>query len=107
MFDLVNMLNNNEISSKIGKEVLNELLINGGNVIDIINSKGLKQISSEDELLKIIKEIISNNPSSVNDYKNGLDRSIKYLMGQIMKETKGQANPVIANKLLIDELNKN
>ena len=106
MFDLVNMLNNNEISSKIAKEVINELLINGGNVIDVINNKGLKQISSEEELIIIIKEIINNNLNSVNDYKNGLDRSIKFLMGQIMKETKGQANPVIANKLLIDELNK-
>ena len=52
------------------------------------------------------KNIIENNQDSVNDYKNGHDRAIKYLMGQIMKETKGKANPRIANEILIEELNR-
>ena len=52
-----------------------------------------------------IKNIINNNEKAVEDYKNGLDRSIKFLMGQIMKETKGKANPKLANDMLIEELN--
>lgn len=104
--DLVTKIESNEISSKIGKDILNELLINGGDVNDIISSKGLSQISDKEELVNTIKTVIINNESAVNDYKNGLERSIKYLMGQIMKETKGKANPVLANEILIDELNK-
>lgn len=105
IIDLVNKLDSNEISSKISKDILNELLINGGNVDDIISSKGLKQISNIDEIREIIKNIINNNEKAVEDYKNGLDRSIKFLMGQIMKETKGKANPKLANDMLIEELN--
>lgn len=105
IIDLVNKLDSNEISSKISKDILNELLINGGNVDDIISLKGLKQISNIDEIREIIKNIINNNEKAVEDYKNGLDRSIKFLMGQIMKETKGKANPKLANDMLIEELN--
>ena len=105
IIDLVNKLDSNEISSKISKDILNELLINGGNVDDIISSKGLKQISNIDEIREIIKNIINNNEKAEEDYKNGLDRSIKFLMGQIMKETKGKANPKLANDMLIEELN--
>lgn len=105
IIDLVNKLDSNEISSKISKDILNELLINGGNVDDIISSKGLKQIINIDEIREIIKNIINNNEKAVEDYKNGLDRSIKFLMGQIMKETKGKANPKLANDMLIEELN--
>ena len=56
------------------------------------------------KIRNIIKEIIKNNPDSVNDYKNGHDRAIKFLMGQVMKETKGKANPKLANEILVDEL---
>jgi aspartyl-tRNA(Asn)/glutamyl-tRNA(Gln) amidotransferase subunit B len=104
--DIISKLDSSEISSKIAKEIINEILINGGSVDNIISNKGLKQISNTDELLSIIKCIINNNPNVVNDYKNGLDRSIKYFMGQIMKETKGTANPVIAQEILIEELKK-
>lgn len=102
--DIVCLLDENEISSKIAKEIINELLENGGDVKDIIVKKGLKQISNESDLLNIINSILDNNQKAIDDYKNGLDRSIKFLMGQIMKETKGQANPKIANELLLKEL---
>ena len=102
--DIVNLLESGEISSKIGKEIISELLENGGDVSSIIEEKGLKQISNTVDLLNIINTILDNNPKSIEDYKNGLDRSIKFLMGQIMKETKGQANPKLANELLVQEL---
>lgn len=102
--DIVNLLESGEISSKIGKEIISELLENGGDVSGIIEEKGLKQISNTDDLLNVINTILDNNPKSIEDYKNGLDRSIKFLMGQIMKETKGQANPKLANELLVQEL---
>ena len=102
---IVNKLDKNELSSKQVKELLNYILENGGNTEDVINKLSLVQISDDNLLKEIIKNIVNNNPSSVEDYKNGRDRAIKYLMGQIMKETKGSANPVIVNKLLIDTLN--
>ena len=58
----------------------------------------------EDEVLSIINAVIDNNPQSVQDYKNGNDRAIKYLMGQVMKETKGKANPKLAMDILLEEL---
>ena len=106
MKDIVTLLESGKISSKIGKEIISELLVSGGNVDSIIETKGLKQINNTDEIRNIIHNIIKNNPKAVEDYKNGLDRSIKFLMGQIMKETKGHANPKMANDMLIEELNK-
>ena len=73
-------------------------------VEDIIKSKGLSQISDTSVLKDIINNVLNSNPQAIEDYKNGLDRSIKFLMGQIMKETKGQANPKLANELLLEEL---
>ena len=57
-------------------------------------------------LRDIVLKVINDNPDSVNDYKAGKDRAIKYLMGQIMKETKGSANPKLVNEILEIELNK-
>jgi aspartyl-tRNA(Asn)/glutamyl-tRNA(Gln) amidotransferase subunit B len=71
----------------------------------IIESKKSSSLNSED-LEKIIENIISNNPESVTDYKEGKDRAVKYLMGQIMKETKGSANPQLAMELLTQKLNE-
>lgn len=102
--EIIKKLDSNEISSKIAKEIISELLENGGEVEDIINKKGLKQMNDQGELLKIISNIIDNNLNVLDDYKKGLDRSIKYFMGQIMKETKGTANPLKAQELLIKEL---
>ena len=65
-----------------------------------------KRMLNQKSIRNIIHNIIKNNPKAVEDYKNGLDRSIKFLMGQIMKETKGHANPKMANDMLIEELNK-
>ena len=72
---------------------------------DIIKEKGIENITDDTEIRNVIKEIISNNPDSVNDYHNGHDRAIKYLMGQVMKETKGKANPKLAMDILTEELN--
>ena len=84
--------------------MLNTVLETDKSIKDIIKEQGIENISNDEEIRKTIKTIIANNPESVNDYKNGHDRAIKYLMGQVMKETKGKANPRIANEILIEEL---
>lgn len=64
------------------------------------------QISDEATLRKLVTEALDNNPQSIEDFKNGKDRAIGFLVGQIMKASKGQANPPMVNKLLLEEINK-
>lgn len=104
--DLIKMIQENKISINNIKDHLKEILEDNESVIKIVQNKGIKQITDNDELLIIVNEVIDNNEASIIDYKNGLDRAVKYLMGQIMKITKGQANPQIVNKMLIEELSK-
>jgi aspartyl-tRNA(Asn)/glutamyl-tRNA(Gln) amidotransferase subunit B len=66
----------------------------------IIEKKGLKQITDEETLEKIVKTVIAANPGSAEDYKNGKTNAIRFLMGQVMKQTKGKANPGLARSLL-------
>lgn len=103
---VVNKLSKGDINSKVFKDILEDLIESDSSVEEIISSKGIKIISDPAELKNIINTIISNNESSVLDYKAGNIRAIKFLMGQIMKETKGAANPELVNKLLEEELNK-
>lgn len=104
--ELVNMLEKGEISSKMGKEILNDLIINGGNVKEILESKGLKQINDTDSIKNLINKVFDDNVSVLEDYKNGNERSLKFLIGQAMKESKGQANPKILNDILLEEIKK-
>ena len=94
------------ISSKIAKKVFNELIEKGGDPEEIGKAKGLVQISDEGTLRKVVTEILDNNEQSIEDFKNGKDRAIGFLVGQIMKATKGQANPPLVNKILLEEINK-
>ena len=102
--ELIKAYDDNTITSKNLKDMLDTVLETDKSIKDIIKEQGIENISNDEEIRKTIKTIIANNPESVNDYKNGHDRAIKYLMGQVMKETKGKANPRIANEILIEEL---
>lgn len=102
--DLVIVLDQKEVSSKQGKEILEQLLLHGGNVRSIMKERGMEQISDDATLKAMIETILKENPESVEDFKAGRDRAIKYLMGQIMKVSKGQANPAKANQLLVEML---
>ncbi len=104
--DVVDKLKDGSINSKVFKDIINDLMESESSVDEIIESKGIKIISDPNELINVIKTVLDNNTSSVTDYKNGNERAIKYLMGQIMKETKGSANPELVNKLLEEELKK-
>jgi aspartyl-tRNA(Asn)/glutamyl-tRNA(Gln) amidotransferase subunit B len=66
----------------------------------IVKEKGLVQISDESELEKIAQKVIEENPKSVQDYKNGKEKAMGFLVGQMMKETKGKANPQMVNDIL-------
>lgn len=103
---MIKLIENGTISSKIAKQVFKELIENGGEAEKIVKEKGLVQISDEGALLKIITEVLDNHPKIIEDYKNGKEKAAGSLVGQIMKATKGQANPPLVNKLLLEELKK-
>jgi len=98
--EFIKLVYDGNISSKIAKMVLEEMFKTGGDPSDIIRDKGLTQISDESEIEKVIKEVLFKNPKVVEDYKRGKETVAQYLVGQIMTQTKGKADPQIANKLL-------
>ena len=98
--DVVKYLDSGKINSKIFKEILDDVMESDSSIDSILESHNIKEMG-EDEVLSIINSVIDNNPQSVTDYKNGNERAIKFLMGQIMKETKGNANPqMVTDKLM-------
>lgn len=103
---MIKLIENGTISSKIAKQVFKELIENGGDPEQIVKDKGLVQISDDETLRKFVNEAIDANPQSVDDFKNGKQKAIGFLVGQIMKATKGQANPPMVNKLLMEEIQK-
>lgn len=103
---MITLVADGTISSKIAKKVFRELITNGGDAKEVVEAKGLVQLSDPAQLLPIINEVLDNNQQSVDDFKNGKDRAVGFLVGQIMKATKGQANPGVVNKLLKEELAK-
>ena len=105
IIDLVDFLDKKVISIKQSKEIIDEVLSSKEKVETIIKNRGLEQISDTNSLKEIINKVLSENETSVNDYLSGHDRALKYLMGQIMKETKGNANPLVVNQMLIETLN--
>lgn len=104
--DLVSKVNDGSLTSKNVKDILELVLISSLSIEEIIKKVGISNITDTLALEEIVLNVISNNPDSVSDYKAGKDRAIKYLMGQIMKETKGSANPKLVNEILTRELNK-
>ncbi|WP_102336278.1 Asp-tRNA(Asn)/Glu-tRNA(Gln) amidotransferase subunit GatB [Salimicrobium jeotgali] len=100
------LLEEETISSKIAKKILPDLVEKGGDPEKIVKDRGLVQISDEGQLRDIVTNILDQNEQSITDYKNGKDKAIGFLVGQIMKETKGQANPKMVNELLIEEISK-
>lgn len=98
---MINFIQDGTISSKQGKKVFELLMKQGKDPEIIIEENHMKQISSPEELTVIINEVLDANEQSIEDYRNGKDRAIGFLVGQIMKKTGGQANPAVTNKLLV------
>ncbi|MFV5318137.1 Asp-tRNA(Asn)/Glu-tRNA(Gln) amidotransferase subunit GatB [Priestia megaterium] len=103
---MIQLIQEDTISSKIAKKVFKELIENGGDAKKIVKEKGLVQISDDATLRKFVTDALDANPQSIEDFKNGKDRAIGFLVGQIMKASKGQANPPMVNKILLEEINK-
>ncbi|WP_339183895.1 Asp-tRNA(Asn)/Glu-tRNA(Gln) amidotransferase subunit GatB [Oceanobacillus sp. FSL W7-1293] len=103
---MVKLIEDGTISSKIAKKVFAELVENGGDPEKIVEEQGLVQISDPEQLKPIINDILDQNEQSIIDFKDGKKKAKGFLVGQIMKATKGQANPPLVNEILAAELEK-
>ncbi len=101
--EMIVLIADGTISSKIAKDILPELIVKGGSVKDLVASKGLTVLAGA-ELEKIIDEIIAANPKEVEQYKAGKTKLLGFFVGQTMKKTQGRAEPQSTNKLIADKL---
>jgi len=104
--ELIKMVEKNEISSKQAKEVFADMLESGKNPKNIVSEKGMSQISDEGEIVKIANEVLDENPDVIVQYKNGRNNVVDFLVGQIMKKTRGKANPAMARNTMLEEIEK-
>ncbi|MGB9597417.1 MAG: Asp-tRNA(Asn)/Glu-tRNA(Gln) amidotransferase GatCAB subunit B, partial [Candidatus Poribacteria bacterium] len=101
---MMKLIDNGTISGKIAKTVFEEMFNTGRTAESIVKEKGLVQITDENEIIKVVEQVIAENPGPVQDYKNGGTKAIGFLVGQVMKATKGKANPQLVNKILTEKL---
>lgn len=103
---LVELIIKGTISNNIAKKILPQMLEQGESAQEIVEKQGLSVISDESAIKDLVEKVVANNPAQVEAYKNGKTNLMGFFVGQIMKETKGRANPQVINKLLSDALNK-
>jgi len=102
--ELLDLIKEGVISGKMAKSVFEEMYRTGASPQTIVKEKGLLQITDEQELLALIDQVLADNPAQVADYKGGKERLFGYLMGQVMRASKGKANPQLTHKLLKERL---
>eukprot|EP00262_Sarcandra_glabra_P021469 TRINITY_DN9126_c0_g3_i2.p1 TRINITY_DN9126_c0_g3~~TRINITY_DN9126_c0_g3_i2.p1 ORF type:complete len:543 (+),score=104.33 TRINITY_DN9126_c0_g3_i2:149-1777(+) len=103
--ELIAFIKRGTISGKIGKEILFELLSKGGTVKALIEEKDLVQIVDPSEIEKMVDKVLAENPKQLQQYRGGKTKLQGFFAGQVMKESKGKANPVLLNKILSEKLN--
>lgn len=102
--ELVRLIKEGVLSSKLAKEVLKEMVATGKDPNEVVEEKGLKQVSDEGQIRAFIEEVLKENPKEVERYRSGEEKVFGFLVGQVMKKAKGKANPQVVNKLLREML---
>ena len=102
--NLVRLIKEGILSSKLAKEVLREMMLTGKDAEQIVEEKGLRQVSDEGQIRSLIEEVLKENPKEVERYKSGEEKVFGFLVGQVMKKAKGKANPQMVNKILREML---
>ncbi|SEF84092.1 aspartyl/glutamyl-tRNA(Asn/Gln) amidotransferase subunit B [Caloramator fervidus] len=103
---LIELVEKGTISNTIAKKVFAEMFETGKDPEKIVEEKGLVQITDENAIREIVNKVLDENPQSVADFKNGKTKAVGFIIGQVMKASKGKANPQIVNKLVEEELKK-
>jgi aspartyl-tRNA(Asn)/glutamyl-tRNA(Gln) amidotransferase subunit B len=102
--EMIGLIEKGTISGKIAKTVFKAMLETGKGPQQIVEEQGLVQISDEGAIRAIVEKVIAANPQSVADYRAGKEKALGFLVGQVMRETKGKANPTLVNQLLVEVL---
>src|SRR5690606_33430198 len=102
----VDLIKKGTISSAMGKKVLEYMYAEGKDPGTIVKEKGLVQVSDESAILEAVNKVLDAFPNVVEDYRNGKTKIMGFAVGQVMKATKGQANPAIINRLVAEELER-
>ncbi|MGN1389059.1 MAG: Asp-tRNA(Asn)/Glu-tRNA(Gln) amidotransferase GatCAB subunit B, partial [Bulleidia sp.] len=103
--ELVAMIDDGKISSKQAKELIDDVM-NGKNPEEAARARGLSQISDAGAIETMVKTVLDANPQAISDYAAGKDRAVGFLVGQVMKQSKGKANPGMVSGLIKEELSK-
>lgn len=103
---LLELVNSGKVSNNSAKKIFRDIFETNEDPVKVMKEKGLEQNNNSDFLIKIIQEVLNENPQSIEDYKAGKNKAIGFIMGQVMKKSKGQANPQDANKMIKEELDK-
>jgi aspartyl-tRNA(Asn)/glutamyl-tRNA(Gln) amidotransferase subunit B len=101
---LVDLISDGSISGKIAKEVFAEMFETGKDAKQVVEEKGLKQVSDEGAIISMIDEVLASNQEKVDEYRSGKDKLFGFFVGQVMKASKGQANPGMVNQILKQKL---
>ena len=104
MGELIDNIENGKISNRLAKDIFEDMCETGKNPNKIIQEKGLSQISDEGEIERLVDEVLNNNPDNIEKYKNGKTKLLGFFVGEVMKLSKGKANPNTLNKLLKKKL---
>jgi len=102
--EMLDLANKGTLSGPAAKAVFEEMFLSGKKASDIVAEKGLSQISSSEEIEKIVAEVITGNSQAVSDYEAGKQQALAFLIGQVMKASKGRANPATAKEILLHKL---
>ena len=102
--ELLVMIEAGDLSGKMGKEVFEEMFATGKTPAAIVAEKGLQQVSDAGELEAIVARVLEDSPEQVEQFKAGKEKVLGYFVGQVMKATRGQANPSLVNQILRDRL---
>jgi len=105
--ELITILWQGKVSSRAGKDILIEMVKTGADPTYIMKDKGLEQISDQSQIEEIVKKIIEKNQKAVEDYKKGKENAIQFLLGGVMRETKGKVNPEEAKKVILKLIKEN
>ena len=102
--DLIDLISDGTLSNRQAKEIFEVYLEGSKSAKELISEKGMAQISDEKELSNLIVSVLEENEGMVKDYKSGKDRLFGFFVGQVMKLSKGKANPQMVNKILMEKL---
>jgi aspartyl-tRNA(Asn)/glutamyl-tRNA(Gln) amidotransferase subunit B len=104
--EFITLIQQKDISSSAAQTVLKEMFDTGADPSHIIEEKSLRQVSDEETLTKIVKQVIKDNPQPVNDFKSGKENALQFLVGKVMAVSKGQANPEVVSEILKKKISR-